>query len=68
MFAVKITCPDNLVSVLTQPIIKFYWGVTVRTVNSGHAQFTVTVNPDMNHQLFIICCLGQPNVVYLGVS
>ena len=36
--------------------------------NSGHVQFTVTVNSDRNPQLFIIRCTGQLNVVNLGVS
>ena len=38
----------------------------MRTVNSGHVQFTVTVSPDRNCQLFIIRCFGQLNVVDLG--
>ena len=37
--------------------------VAVRKVNSGHVQFTVTVNSDRNRQLFIIRCFGQLNVV-----
>ena len=40
----------------------------MRTVNSGNVQFTVTVNPDCDHQLFVIRWFGQLNVVYLGVS
>ena len=50
-------------SLFSQPINKFYRGVTVRTVNSGHVQFTGTVSPDRNRQLFIIRCFGQLNVL-----
>ena len=34
----------------------------MRTVNSGHVQFAVTVSSDRNRQLFIIRCTGQLNV------
>ena len=37
----------------------------MRTVNSGHVQFTVTVSSDRNRQLFFIRCLGQLNVLDL---
>ena len=40
----------------------------MRTVNSGHVQFTVIVSSDRIRQLFIIRCIGQLNAINLGES